>query len=65
MGRSLDELSKKTADVPEMTEEIGDIEKIRLNIVSASNLCKNLAGSRVTWNQVSLMPGLIEQVMAC
>ncbi|MBT6432454.1 MAG: hypothetical protein HOK97_20045 [Deltaproteobacteria bacterium] len=61
----MNELSKKTADVPEMTEEIGNIEKIRLNIVSTSDLCKNLPVRGEPWNGGSLVPGLIEQVLAC
>jgi hypothetical protein len=37
-GLSLVELSKKMADVPEMTEEMGCLEKIRRNVVSTREL---------------------------
>jgi hypothetical protein len=32
------ELSKKMPDVPEMTEEMGSLEKIRRNVVSTREL---------------------------
>ena len=65
MGSSWLELSKKMANVPEMTREMEMNDKIRRNIVSTKELCKNQLGFVIRRARVSFGHYLIERVMAC
>jgi len=53
------------ANVPEMTREMEMNDKIRRNIVSTKELCKNQLGFVIRRARVSFGHYLIERVMAC